>query len=241
MDEKMLDTVKENIVKTFKSINIDKYYSFDDSDVRGNSIVVSKYEHLCINNLLMPYKLGDMVEIVIKSGDGAATEDKDSTGCVGIVFDDGCHMYFYSDRIEAEIQGRRYHDTQAVLYRLNYIYRTQIIGKRVNPLIIIDKSLLAYCGNEKRVSVPNGVVKIDDYAFENAPVKIVSLPSSLQRLGESVFSGCEKLTDILFGGQDEFIGYEVFEESNIEKAIKVPGNIIYDSKRTFAGTNLQIQ
>ena len=27
MDEKMLDTVKENIVKTFKSINIDKYYS----------------------------------------------------------------------------------------------------------------------------------------------------------------------------------------------------------------------
>jgi hypothetical protein len=49
----------------------------------------------------------------------------------------------------------------------------------------------------KTVVIPEGVVKVGDYAFQDCPsLSSVSLPASLAHIGNEAFSGCESLASI---------------------------------------------
>ena len=54
-------------------------------------------------------------------------------------------------------------------------------------LRIIGKSAFSYCERLSSVLFSEELEKIGDYAFQNCPIHLVSLPSSLRKLGEASF------------------------------------------------------
>ena len=129
----------------------------------------------------------------------------------------------------------------AVSYRLNYIYRTGVTGLSVNPLIIKDREVVAYCGNAERIVVPEGVVKIGEYAFEHSSVTRLSFPRTLRDISDYCFSGCKNIENIVFDGNDEYIGDDVFMRGKTKKQIEVPARIKFDRVKVFDDLGIKIQ
>ena len=143
--------------------------------------------------------------------------------------------------LELQYEDRIYHGSMAVSYRLNYIYRTDVTGLSVNPLIIKDREVVAYCGNAERIVVPEGVVTIGEYAFEHSSVTRLSFPRTLRDISDYCFSGCKNIENIVFDGNDEYIGDDVFMSGKTKKQIEVPARIKFDRVKVFDDLGIQIQ
>lgn len=84
-------------------------------------------------------------------------------------------------RIVVEADNTQYDSSDGVLY-----------NSALNELMAFPISY-----SESEYMVPNGVVKISSYAFENAKdLKSVSLPASLLSIGQDAFIGCVNLTNL---------------------------------------------
>lgn len=74
--------------------------------------------------------------------------------------------------------------------------------------------LTKYSGNGGRVVIPEGVTKIDDYAFyECARITEVTIPNSVECIGKYAFYGCVNIAEIAIPASVESIGSCAFEET----------------------------
>lgn len=66
-------------------------------------------------------------------------------------------------------------------------------------ITVITPRLFRECNGLLKVTVPEGVVRLDDYAFEFCEYMTeINLPTTLTELGAGVFTGCDRLADINF-------------------------------------------
>lgn len=75
-------------------------------------------------------------------------------------------------------------------------------------------------GEPVSISMPSGITKIGKRAFENTNITLVSLPNSLQIIGDEAFYGCNQLSGSITVGQNvKEIGCNAF--GNCEKLINI--------------------
>ena len=58
--------------------------------------------------------------------------------------------------------------------------------------------------NLKTVQIPESVTRLEDEAFGRSAIQTVYLPDSLESIGEAVFSGCRKLTEIVVSDSQRY-------------------------------------
>ena len=123
---------------------------------------------------------------------------------------------------------------QAYVNAYGKALRTETRIKTINggDFIIENQVLISYVGNEEQVTIPEGIVKIGDYAFlNNNMVTFVEVPESVIEIGKCAFEGCTALTSFEMPKQMESIGDSAFEgctelavELQLPKTVSVIGN-----------------
>lgn len=117
-----------------------------------------------------------------------------------------------------------------------------VAGGKEAYLIVGDGILIAYEGNKKRVSIPNGVKKIAGSVFYNrTDITSVTLPSSLIEVGESAFESCSSLASVSGGKNLEVIRDKAFSgcpitEIQIPETVTEIGRDAFDEANLAAGT-----
>lgn len=76
-----------------------------------------------------------------------------------------------------------------------------------------------------RIIVPEGVVKIDDYAFYNAHLKEIVLPNSLKEIGINGLAHNRYLKQIDLSGGIESLGYGAIGASITWRTLTIPTNV----------------
>lgn len=97
-------------------------------------------------------------------------------------------------------------------------------------------------GNSVTVDISNGITNISDWAFRDCKnMTQITIPTSVQTIGYSAFTGCSGLTDVYFGGSKEQwetisvgSGNDRLSASDITIHYNSSGNITNES--TFVGT-----
>lgn len=68
--------------------------------------------------------------------------------------------------------------------------------EKINDFKIKDNVLLKYCGQDEHVVIPDGVTRIEGFAFDRCSVKSVVIPSSVTSIGKQAFQFCPNITEI---------------------------------------------
>ena len=67
-----------------------------------------------------------------------------------------------------------------------------------NGLVIVQNTVYSYCGyTEDRITIPEGIVAIDNVAFFERDIHSVLIPSSVESIGTLAFGRCEFLKQIV--------------------------------------------
>ena len=92
------------------------------------------------------------------------------------------------------------------------------------PVECIGSYAFNKCSNITSVSIPEGVVSIEQSAFEGCRgLKSVSIPDTVTIIGNYVFLECDNLTDIVIPGSVSSIGNMVFKDCKSLREINVDG------------------
>lgn len=81
----------------------------------------------------------------------------------------------------------------------------------------------------KSISLPDGLLAIDDGAFSCTGLQSITIPDSVVRIGRSAFWGCDQITTAKIGQ-----GVTVIEESAFQNCASMKTIIIPDSVKTIA-------
>ena len=98
-------------------------------------------------------------------------------------------------------------------------------SKESSPLFL-GASL--YLNGEKltELVIPDGVEKINDWAFTNCKgILSVDFPDSITQIPENAFSGCSDLTSVTFGSGVKDIGNNAFEKCTSMEIINIPDGV----------------
>lgn len=234
-----MNSIEERIIEitnTFKESELIGLYSFSNDSKSKYIFTISKYQRIVINGVFTPYVLDDIYLIDIRE------ETNKSAKYVSMIFSDDVEICFHKYGLSLVVDEIEYHSSSAVLGRLYYMYKTKVCGDNINPLIIVDNEVVAFCGSARYVYVPDGVKKIGINAFEYSKIERIHLPDSLNELCEYCFSDCKNLVDIKFGEEEEYIGLEVFDITVNNKPIHVSKHINKIGKYSFLGCdNLTVE
>ncbi len=101
-----------------------------------------------------------------------------------------------------------------------------------DDFVIVNHILVKYQGHGEEITVPDGVTRINETAFELSHVKSVHLPESVTSIGERAFQYCDNLESINIPEHITRIGQNAFYGCNhLEKAPMLlldDGKIIYE-------------
>merc|ERR1711935_206239 len=77
-----------------------------------------------------------------------------------------------------------------------------------------------------QVVIPEGTTTLPDGAFRGCrTLKLVTLPSTLKRIGQAAFEGCSSLTRIDIPSGVETIGYSAFYGCSTLKHVSIPATV----------------
>lgn len=96
-------------------------------------------------------------------------------------------------------------------------------------------AFLCYAGNESETTytVPDGVIKIGDYAFRRHNLEKVTLPDSVEEIGEYAFYNCINLKDITIPKNVTSIGKYAFYSCYGVPAFDLPSGLTHIGDRAF--------
>lgn len=104
------------------------------------------------------------------------------------------------------------------------------------PVRYIDSH--AFGGHEsalKKITIPEGVEVIGEYAFANAPdLETVKLPSTLKKIGRGAFSNCSRLDSITLPDGLQELDAEAFYACIRIGALKIPKSLATIGVDAFA-------
>ena len=103
--------------------------------------------------------------------------------------------------------------------------------------IIIDGTLCDYFGEEKDISIPDGVKKIDETALFNKDITSVKIPDSVETIGSHAFTRCSDLKKVEMSDGVTKLGSSAFEECSSLSEVKLSKNLKVIESSTFNGTS----
>ncbi len=88
------------------------------------------------------------------------------------------------------------------------------------------RELISYVGENKNLVLPNGVTRINDYAFlDNDKIESIDIVDSVTEIGDSAFATCDILTTVRVGDGVSTIGESCFTNSINLKSITIGKNL----------------
>lgn len=103
-------------------------------------------------------------------------------------------------------------------------YITELIWN--HQACIIPKGCFGCCSNLTSIYLPEGVTKIDAWAFQGCEkLGQVTFPESLKKIEDSAFFQCSCLEEIKFPKLLDDIGWRAFRETSL-KEVEIPNTII---------------
>lgn len=103
---------------------------------------------------------------------------------------------------------------------------------------IIGAEAFQYNRTIQRISIPAGVIAIEDWAFESCcELESLNMPEGLKFIGYRAFYDCDKLADITFPDSLLNIGERAFEGCDILGNITMPGSVKEISEYSFSCCN----
>ena len=85
-----------------------------------------------------------------------------------------------------------------------------------------------------KVTIPEGVEILQQFAFSGSDIEKISLPSTLKIIGECAFSGCIKLRSITIPEGVRVIDEQAFEDSGLEEIV-LPKSLRVIGRSAFSG------
>ena len=226
-----VNEVTNNILYALGQAGLSDVYEYGD---KGDAVTVFWFDNsgrLVFDGVLTPYCFDDIMEI------SYGPEEKTGETVVRIAFADYRSLILKKNDMEMETLSHVFHYKRAILQRLYYRYRTEILRLRVNPLIIINQRVIAYCGADYCVDIPEGVRRIGKYAFEHSRLSAVRFPSTVFEIEDYAFSNCENLIEVLFKEEEYFLGAEAAWDEDEEEVEILPAPIRVNVDKAFFGAN----
>jgi len=123
----------------------------------------------------------------------------------------------------------------------NAIYANRTDGKYVNldlsgsNFTTIGASAFAQCNNLAGITLPEGVISIDNYAFYNCSSLVsVTLPESVTTIGNNVFYGCSNLVSINIPGKVTAIGSDTFTSCTALTDVTISAGVTTIGSQAFS-------
>ena len=107
---------------------------------------------------------------------------------------------------------------------------------------IINDGAFMNCTALTSVTIPEGVISIKQSAFDNTGLKSVTIPSTVEVLGNCAFWQCSDLAEVNFNGNSNLneMGEAVFGMCESLKKIEIPNGVSYLELGAFLScTNLE--
>ena len=95
-----------------------------------------------------------------------------------------------------------------------------------NPIVIVNDVVIDAQTTSGKVSVPEGVTCIENYAFEGcSSLTEVSIPDSVTTIGNSAFSDCSSLTEVSIPDSVTWIGVRAFLGCSSLTEVSIPKEV----------------
>ena len=130
---------------------------------------------------------------------------------------DGVLKYSYSTGSDEAtvIQDDSYKELAEVT-----IPATATLGGKSYKVINVGNSAFMECYNLTSVTLPDGLVSIGNYAFQNTGIKGIAFPKTLKSIGEGAFEDCWQITAVTLPDNLESVGSFAFSYmSNLQKVV----------------------
>ncbi len=103
-----------------------------------------------------------------------------------------------------------------------------------------DKTSLIFYPKWKRgfLVVPDGVKRIESYAFYRSGLSFIILPDGLTYIGNEAFAECSELVNIRIPDSVTTIGMSAFNNNPLLRSVKLPDGITEISGNTFANCSM---
>ncbi len=89
-----------------------------------------------------------------------------------------------------------------------------------------EKTILAkYTGEDSEITIPDGVVEIGKYAFENKSITSVTMTNSVKTIGERAFEWCSNLKTVVLSDSLESIGENAFAYCRSLSTTTIPDGV----------------
>lgn len=94
-------------------------------------------------------------------------------------------------------------------------------------------------GSIKNAVIPNGVIQIKAYAFENCyQLESVTIPSTVNSIGESAFYSCHALTSMSIPHGVTQIANRTFGYCYVLSSVTIPNTVTYIGQYAFYGCKI---
>lgn len=102
-----------------------------------------------------------------------------------------------------------------------------------DDFIIRGSNLCKYCGSGGSVVIPEGIKRIDDFAFQNSDVTEVTIPDTVTVIGSRAFLKCQQLTSITIPDSVKEIEWGAFMHCTNLTTVKLPKKLKEIPDHTF--------
>ena len=184
--------------------------------------------------------------VIYNNSDMILTLGEDSNGCIAsyadlIIENDGTKIY------RDEISGFEYIDTadgfRFVRKNSEYILIAYLgdSDEVTLPLNIYDNPYTIYrMQGVKNVIVPEGIEKINEFAFKGSgSLKRITLPNSVRSIESEAFADCNSLAEIVLPNKLNFIGTQAFRGCYDLTSIVIPDSVAEIGGGAFSESGLQ--
>ena len=137
-----------------------------------------------------------------------------------------CTVAPFKAEVSEEFNGQTYTET---IYTFDITDTIKIIDGSIYCVVPSGLELITYCGSgERMVEVAEGTVRISGMAFAGSDVTRVTLPHSLDAIGQKAFYDCDKLVTVVFKSYEAPILEEEFDQSYYESFENLPATGEYE-------------
>ena len=126
------------------------------------------------------------------------------------------------------------------------IFGSQISGTTLaeciieSPVSAIGKACFEYCGNLRKVTLPEGLKRIEEDAFLYcSKLQEINLPESMKFIGTEAFMACSQLNNIHLSDSLISLGTYAFYGCSSLTNVHIPSSLTTLSNSVFRGTGLR--
>lgn len=153
------------------------------------------------------------------------------------------HCEICGGQIEIQANGKGMCTTYGTTYSIEYLrkllHNNPTQSNHINPINSNDFEIVAgtlkkYRGNSRRVIIPEGVVEIADYVFQNMSyLESIQLPTTLLSIRDNAFSECKSLKEIVIPKNVNSIRWGAFSGCTSLTEITIPNSVTYLGSYVF--------